>query len=418
MRVFIVIFVFLISLFGYWFWVSVYETKVLAIEKVGDITVRGVSQDGLFRMLDHYQKAKIVRIILPDGKDKVFSLEDLGITIDVGDFWYQRNSPKYLVQNFNPKLRFGVGKIIISTDEEATVSAEFVDDGFFVVSSGNKIYELSVGEIVPQIVSDFGKREISIASEFRVIEDTYSAFSEINNSLRQVYKDELILKVKDGSGHAELEIPKEVIVNSFDVEKLKRGEVDLDTNFISGFVNKKLTLDQRDDFNQKLALDNIDKEIKSRFYSGSGKGVVLGIDDGPTTDGKLASKYLEVDISQQKMYLFTDGFLYKEYKVSTGNYYPTPVGQYKILNKAPKAYSDIFGVWMPYWMAFSYAEDIGAYLGLHELPYVAGGDGERIYRFGYYIGKKMTGGCVAMEPKDSKEVYEMSDVGMAVNIVP
>jgi lipoprotein-anchoring transpeptidase ErfK/SrfK len=43
--------------------------------------------------------------------------------------------------------------------------------------------------------------------------------------------------------------------------------------------------------------------------------------------------------------------------------------------------------------------------------------GERKYRFGYYIGNKMTGGCVAMEPKDSKEIYDLAKVGMLLRIV-
>lgn len=419
MRVFTILIVLSLGIYGYWFFVNVYETKVLAIEKVGGLNLRGVDKEGLQRMLNHYQKAQIIRIILPDGTDKKFSLEDLGITIDVGDFWYQRNNPKYFISGFNPKLRATKGKFVISVGDSASLSANFVPSlGLFEIRGGEKVYELSVGEVFGELMENFGENEISLAPEFRVVEDVVGKFGEINNSLAQMYKDNLILKVKDGSGYFEIVIPKEIIVQSLDVQALERGELLMQGEVLMGYVRSKLTKDQTEDFNEKIALNNITEEVKSRFYSGTGKGAVLGIDDGPTTTGNLADKYLEVDISQQKMYFFVGGALYKEYKVSTGNFYPTPVGKFEILNKAPKAYSDIFGVWMPYWMAFSYAEDIGAYLGLHELPYVAGNGGERIYRFGYYIGRKMTGGCVAMEPKDSKEVYDMSEVGMIVNIVP
>lgn len=74
---------------------------------------------------------------------------------------------------------------------------------------------------------------------------------------------------------------------------------------------------------------------------------------------------------------------------------------------------------MPYWMGFTYINKLGASLGLHEIAYASKDKkGRPIYNHGYYIGDKMTGGCVAMEPKDSKEVYDLSPVGMLVRIVP
>jgi lipoprotein-anchoring transpeptidase ErfK/SrfK len=115
------------------------------------------------------------------------------------------------------------------------------------------------------------------------------------------------------------------------------------------------------------------------------------------------------------MYFFENGNLFKDYNVSTGLNYPTPVGSYKIKNKLPIGFSAIFNVWMPWWMAFEYAEDIGAYLGIHELPYKLVG-GEKIYRFGNYIGNRKTGGCVALAPGDAKEVYDKSYPGMDVVI--
>jgi lipoprotein-anchoring transpeptidase ErfK/SrfK len=117
------------------------------------------------------------------------------------------------------------------------------------------------------------------------------------------------------------------------------------------------------------------------------------------------------------MYFFINHNLYKEYRVSTGAEYPTPVGKYHILNKATKAFSNIYNVWMPYWMGFKYASDIGAYLGIHEIAYAVDSKGKPVYRHGYYIGEMMTGGCIAMEPKDSREIYNLSEVGMLLNIV-
>jgi lipoprotein-anchoring transpeptidase ErfK/SrfK len=137
---------------------------------------------------------------------------------------------------------------------------------------------------------------------------------------------------------------------------------------------------------------------------------VLGVDDGPSSDGKLSAATSK-SIFPTKNVFFIDHALYKEYRVSTGFEYPTPVGEFHILNKAPKAFSEIYNVWMPYWMGFKYARDVGAYLGLHEIAYAVDPKGKPVYRHGYYIGEMMTGGCIAMEPKDSREIYNLSEVG-------
>lgn len=155
----------------------------------------------------------------------------------------------------------------------------------------------------------------------------------------------------------------------------------------------------------------IEENLKLRYQSGTTNSVVLGIDNGPNTGGEVADRYLEVDLSQQRMFLFEGGNLSKSYKVSTGLNYPTPVGNYKIKNKLEMGFSNIFNVWMPWWMAFDYREDIGAYLGIHELPYKFV-DGQKIYRFGNYIGNKKTGGCIALSPGESKEVYDKAFPGM------
>jgi len=130
----------------------------------------------------------------------------------------------------------------------------------------------------------------------------------------------------------------------------------------------------------------------------------------------LASRYIEVDISQQTMYFFDNGNLLRTYKISSGLYYPTPQGHFKIINKALDAYSDIYNVWMPYWIAFYYGEDINAYFGIHELPYWYTGDGEKKQRPRDFLGSPHTGGCISLDIGVAQEVYNMSYVGMDVYV--
>lgn len=138
-----------------------------------------------------------------------------------------------------------------------------------------------------------------------------------------------------------------------------------------------------------------------------------------TTHGEIAERYIEVDIAQQKMYLFYRGEMVKSYTVSTGLYYPTPTGHFHIMNKAEEGYSDIFNVYMPWWMAFYYGWAGGqdAYFGIHELPYWYVGS-ERKQRPREFLGAPHTGGCVSLDIGAARDVYDFSYVGMDVVIYP
>lgn len=177
--------------------------------------------------------------------------------------------------------------------------------------------------------------------------------------------------------------------------------------------------------NRGIDKAKIRQDITASFLARS-----RGADSGPvlvttsqkmptTTHGEIASRYIEIDINQQKMYLFDGGQMTKSYTVSTGLYYPTPTGQFHIMNKAAEGYSDIFNVYMPWWMAFYYGWAGGqdAYFGIHELPYWYAGY-EKKQRPREFLGSPHTGGCVSLDIGAAKEVYDFSYVGMDVVIFP
>lgn len=251
-----------------------------------------------------------------------------------------------------------------------------------------------------------------------VLRDRYTtSLADFNSHLNQTYRTPLTISLKDGSEMAEISIDStrlRAIVRPISTDLLY--PIDIDKEALISYISSKLTPKQKKYFNPAVAYQNTKNALNLRFM-GNETPVVLGVDDGPTSHGEKANKYLEVDLSQQKMYFFIDKTLFKEYKISTGIDYPTPIGEFHILNKEPLAFSSIYSVWMPYWMAFKYAGDVGAYLGLHEIAYDLDSKGKPFYKHGYYIGDMMTGGCVAMEPKDSREIYNLSDVGMLVRIV-
>lgn len=258
---------------------------------------------------------------------------------------------------------------------------------------------------------------LSFAPEYKLRDRYTTNLADFNNQLNYAYRNPLNISIKDGGEFTDITLDASLlrqIIRPVSTDLVH--PLDVDKNVLISYLTERLTPKQKVYFNPTVAYRNTKNALNARFM-GNSTPVVLGVDDGPTTSGELSDRYLEVDLSQQKMYFFINHNLYKEYRVSTGAEYPTPVGKYHILNKADKAFSDIYNVWMPYWMGFKYASDIGAYLGIHEIAYAVDSKGKPVYRHGYYIGEMMTGGCIAMEPKDSREIYNLSEVGMLLNIV-
>ena len=172
-------------------------------------------------------------------------------------------------------------------------------------------------------------------------------------------------------------------------------------------------------FNPQAAYERVGNGIKNAlttsYEGGPAESVKVGIDSGPNTDGEVADKYIEIDLSQQKLFTFRSGKLLKQYRVSTGKDYPTPVGKFTILNKTGLGYSAIYNVYMPYWMGFEFSKELGAYFGIHELPYFYSGT-KKIQLPREFIGAPNTGGCVALDIGDAKEVYQLANLGTPVVI--
>jgi lipoprotein-anchoring transpeptidase ErfK/SrfK len=158
------------------------------------------------------------------------------------------------------------------------------------------------------------------------------------------------------------------------------------------------------------------KLIQDRYDGLDVDHVLIAVNTRPNTNGERAKKYIEVDISDQRMYLFSDAKMIDMFRVSSGKDFPTPAGTFYIFNKAVNAYSNIYHVYMPYWMGFYMEPTLHASLGIHELPYFYSADGKQMQRPQNFIGEPNTGGCIALEPGVSKRVYEFADIGTPVVI--
>lgn len=126
-----------------------------------------------------------------------------------------------------------------------------------------------------------------------------------------------------------------------------------------------------------------------------------------STEGRTdLKKYIEVDISEQVLKYYENGYLVDQAKVSTGKWsMPTPIGTFKIQNKNVKAYSNKYGLYMPYWMQF----DARGY-GLHELPEWPNG-----YKEGQdHLGIRVSHGCVRLGVGPAGKLFSWADVGTTV----
>lgn len=249
-----------------------------------------------------------------------------------------------------------------------------------------------------------------------------SIVGEINEKIERMFSIPVKLYLEKDGKFIELLLEGEQLRGLVSMEfnkQTKQAYPKIDSGafaVLKGQINAKVQNEGEKKISFKKLHSDLLALFNNRFDGGLADTILAKFDFHPNSLGELASKYIEVDLSQQKMYLFRNKVLLNSYRVSTGKYYPTPVGRFKILNKAVNAYSGIYNVYMPYWMAFSYASDIGAYLGIHELPYYLTVEGQTVRRPPEFIGSPNTGGCIALEVGKAQDVYKFADVDTEVFI--
>jgi hypothetical protein len=123
--------------------------------------------------------------------------------------------------------------------------------------------------------------------------------------------------------------------------------------------------------------------------------------------GRFAGKYIDVDLTQQKLCQIESNAIIACYTVSTGKpSTPTPVGTRYIQDKNPRAWSSPYGLWMPWW------NGMGEGYGIHELPEWPSGykEGEN------HLGTPVSHGCVRLGVGPAEVVYNWADIGTPVYI--
>ena len=273
-----------------------------------------------------------------------------------------------------------------------------------------------------EIVNNFGKSQVLKPQLHRVFDDQMRLkVEDYNQRLEQAVSDPVNLHYENGQQlNFKLQKPdlQLLLIISYDQlnQQLSIGISESVLKQKAQELGQQLNLGQDLQFDLEHLKQNLTALIMARFNHQESDSVWVRLIEKPNTDGTRADKYIEIDLSQQKMYRWQQGKNIAIHRISSGLYYPTPPGEYQILNKAVNAYSNIYHVWMPYWMAFSLDPKVNAYLGIHELPYWIDYSGQEIRRPRDFIGSPHTGGCVSLDIGEAKIVYEWAKVGTPVFI--
>jgi len=145
-----------------------------------------------------------------------------------------------------------------------------------------------------------------------------------------------------------------------------------------------------------------------------GKRVLLSFIQESTNLAKVdltGDKKIEVDLSEQRMWLKVGDYTIREFRVSTGkSRTPTPVGTTKILEKKEvRVASKSPHYIMPKWMMYR----SGGY-GIHALPSLGNDRGVFWREALTHIGIPVSHGCIRLLPKDAEFAYDFGEVGTTV----
>lgn len=145
-------------------------------------------------------------------------------------------------------------------------------------------------------------------------------------------------------------------------------------------------------------------------HDGIADGQQVELAMSPTsTPSYSMTKSIKITLATQRMERQVDGISIDSNLISSGKIStPTPVGTYQVLNKSPRAWSKMAGLWMPYWMAFTTRGH-----GIHELPEWPSG-----YKEGRnHLGIPVSHGCIRLGEGVAKAVYDWTPIGTQVVVV-
>jgi lipoprotein-anchoring transpeptidase ErfK/SrfK len=152
----------------------------------------------------------------------------------------------------------------------------------------------------------------------------------------------------------------------------------------------------------RLAAEKAKKEEEER------KKEQVQVEDTGGFCADASLRYLEVDLSSQRLAMCDHGTTLGVFPISSGSrYYPTPTGHFQVNSKSLRAYSTMYNLYMPYWNSF-----IGNSYGIHELPEYPNG----VKEGANMLGQAISHGCIRLGVGAAETVYNWAPVGTPVEV--
>ena len=141
--------------------------------------------------------------------------------------------------------------------------------------------------------------------------------------------------------------------------------------------------------------------------TGAGYDSTTPYDAQPTYTG---NKRIEIDISEQHMYVYEGETLVYSFIASTGMQNSTRIGNFSVLNKIPNAYGATWNIWMPDWLGIYWSGSLQN--GIHALPILSNG----ATLWAGFLGRPVSYGCIVLDTYDAQVLYDWADIGTPVEI--
>ena len=128
----------------------------------------------------------------------------------------------------------------------------------------------------------------------------------------------------------------------------------------------------------------------------------------------VENKRIVISIRQQRLSIYKDGKLVAKHPISTGiDRSPTQPGVFQVLSHQRKAYASIWDLTMPNFLAI-YEAWPGFYNGIHGLPTLS--NGRRLWA--NILGRPASFGCIILDLKAARDLYDWAEDGVVVEIKP
>lgn len=357
---------------------------------------------------ENFKKANSREVFINfPNKSQKYSLSEIGVG-------YSKTKELIIDENKFNQFKIKMEEELNYLAKNPIISLERQE--FYMLGDNSKI-TLDTNHFLSEVTLDklLSNNQIRIAPKFKEsfirsenVSGNQKLIKKISNSPLQIKIGRQVINLNSSN--------LESFTSSYNDEN-KKQIIKLDSNNIEMFLESLRTKYKLPaDFNTKEAGQKLATHLLFRLTEEVyAKALVLPITSTYTLKPDLHQKFIEVNKSNQRAYLFENGKLFKEYVISTGITWETPAGSFRVLNKVPMtiSYSRIW--YMPWYLPIGTING-PYYFGFHEVPYQVSYNGMIYSRDPETIGSPATGGCIQVLKGQAKEIYDWADVGMPVYI--